>query len=382
MKKILIALICALMVMGFACALAESVASLTAEEYAAMTPEALLAAAHIADQEKLTAEEYVSLLETYRFVPIDDDSLTLTDYQSITRQALDAVSKAQPPQSAYFVMLLQSPYPQARGIAYEGVSDFLGAAEEDVTAVLEALKTEEDPYCLLCAVNGLRNQMKTRAEVADFIFRMADHEHSVIRKAAAVAIGNSWSIGVEGTVEKIITLIGDEDEGVRKSACAYAGKLHDDRVVPALVAVLNDPSQASVHGDAVRGLSYLWLDYPYHAETSEAAYRATLDYYAKTPRDAKVPSWSGIGSFNTVNARKIADWYGKAGYFNADAFFDVMADFIMDPDASSLGKTPAMKAIIALCPEKFADLDPLMAACEDKKLVDSYNNLKSQQAGK
>ena len=384
MKKAFVCILLgALMLLSLACAQAEgALSALTAEEYASMTAEDLVSRAGIADETALTPEEYVSLVETYRFVDIDYDTLELTDYNSITKDALKLVSKARPNLKTYLALLLESPYPQARGVGYEGISDLFGTSPESVDAVLAALETEEDPYCLLCAVNGLNNQMNARPEVADFIFRMSENEHSAIRQATALAIGNSWSIGVEGTVERIIGLIADEDEGVRKTACAYAGKLHDDAVIPALAAVLADPDQAAIHGDAVRGLAYMWLDYPYHKETSAAAYRATLDYYAASPRNGKVPAWNGISAFNNVNAKNLPEWYTKADYFDADEFFTVMADFIMDPDASSLGKTPAMKAIIALCPEKFTDLDPLMADCEDQKLADSYNKLKSQQTGK
>lgn len=93
------------------------------------------------------------------------------------------------------------------------------------------------------------------------LFYLFLHHKIYYFRKAAIAIGNTWSIGVDGAVERIIEMMQDEDENVAKLACSGAGNLHDDAVVEPIVNILNDPSKASLHGEAVRGLSYIWLNY-------------------------------------------------------------------------------------------------------------------------
>ena len=372
-----------LSVMALGLSPAAAAGDLTAEEYASMTAEDLVARAEIADPEHLTVDEFRWLVETYRFVDINYETLEPSDWQSITRQALDQVgSGAWPAKEDWFPVLLSSPYPQARAFAYNRISDLFGAEGSVLDAALKALETEEDPCCLRYATDGLSNEMRTRPEIADFIFRMSRSDNPVLRKQAVYGLGTSWSIGVDGVVERLIEMLKDEDPAVRKAACGRAGDLQDESVIGPLTEILNDPEQCKIHSEAIRSLSFMWLNYPFHKETSEAAYRATMDYYSRKPRTSDVPSWSGIGGFSTVSERNIGDWYALAPYFSADEFFGVMADYIADPDANWLGKKPAMDAIAALCPEKFGDLEAVMAGVEDKNVLSSYEKLKEKMAAR
>ena len=52
-----------------------------------------------------------------------------------------------------------------------------------------------------------------------------------------------------------------------------------------------------------------------------------------------------------------------------------MADYIGDPDANWLGKSPAMKAIQSLCPEKLPELETTVTALGDKKVTEAYEKL-------
>ncbi|MBO4928321.1 MAG: HEAT repeat domain-containing protein [Clostridiales bacterium] len=355
---------------------------LTKEKYDTMTAEELLEMAEIADLEKVTDDEYFWLLETYRFVDIDYDQMILANTDSITKQAIKMTKGGS--LNNLVERLLASEYPQVRGIGYTAIASLFGASDKDIQSVLTNLETETDDYCLFCATDGLMNSMKNDPKVAEFIFKMSEYPSPRIRCRAAMAIGNSWSIGVDGTVERIIEMMKDEDQDVRAAAVLYAGKLHDDAVVAPIVEVLNNEADAKIHGDAIRGLSYMWLDYPTHEHTSEAAYRATLDYYSKTPRNGDVPVWNGISGFNVVSEKQLAEsnWYANATYFNADEFTGVMSDLIADPDMNWLAKGPAMKAVIALCPEKFDSLQAAVDSLGEQKVTDQYDKLKEELAAK
>ena len=351
---------------------------LTKEKYDSMTAEDLLAMANIQDTQALTDDEYYWLLDTYRFVDIDYDKLEMPYFNSITYEALKQCKGG----STHRIMdrLVTSEYPQVRGVGYGGVSGFFGASDKNVDALVKALETETDEYCLYKAVEGLSNEMAKDPKVAEFIYKMTEHPNPLIRKKTTIAIGNTWSKGVDGTVEKIIEMMHDENEDVRKCAVEYAGKLHDDAVVEPIVEILNDPSQAKVHGSAIRGLSYMWLDFPFHKETSEAAYRATMDYYSKTPRNQDIPAWDGIGAFDTVSEKALADndWYANATYFDPDEFTAIMADVIADPDVNWLARGCAMKAVHSLAPDHFDSLEDAANACGDHKAIDEFNKQKEK----
>ncbi len=378
-KKLFAILTAAVLLATFFGAIHASAAGpeLTAEEYAAMTKEDLVAKGGIVDPTKPTLEEFCWLVETFRFVDIDYEELSLVNWDNITNQALKDV-KVKPNLTEFVGALLASPYPQARAYGYDNVSGFFGTTGELVDAAVKALESETDLYCLYHATRGLCNDMTARPEIADFIFRMADHENPEIRGQAALAIGNYWSIGVEGTVEKIIEMMRDEDQSVRKTAAYCAGNLDDEAVIPVLVEILNNPDEYKIHGDAIRGLANMWWNFPMHQYAHEAAYRATLDYYAKKPRTSDIPAWSGVSCFHQVNERKIEDWKKMADWFDPEEFYEVMADFILDPDASSLAKTTAMEAIYVHCPEKFADLGAALDASGDEKLKETYEMLKTK----
>ena len=165
------------------------------------------------------------------------------------------------------------------------------------------IKDETNEYVLYNTTKALSNEAKSGQEIAEFIIKMASHEHAKIRNAAANALGNSWSKGVEGAVDTIIKLMNDTDTDVRKTACKYSGKLADESVIEPLVAILNNTDDADIHGSCVEGLTYLWYDYPFFENTSEKAYTATMDYLKKTPRTDKVPAWTAVGAFKTTSTQ-------------------------------------------------------------------------------
>ena len=380
MKKMLLSILLAAMLVLLisVSALGNSADEITADEYASMTTDDLLNRLNFTDPENLTVDEYIRLIGTYRFVEIDYQKLVLTNTWSITDQVRDTIHFSAADHPEYMPLLMASEYPQVRAAAYEQVFGVFGADSGDLDAAINALASETDPYCLYVAVKGVGNEMRTRKEIADFVFRMADHENPLIRRRAAVYIGSKLASEVDGTIEKLIAMMSDEDQRVREAACKAAGDQHNEAVIEPLVAILNNPEEEKIHGAAINGLSTLWLDYPYHEHASEAAYRATLNYYSVTPRTDKVPSWSGIPMFNMINKNTFDKWPGKDTWFDADEFFGVMADVIADPDMNWLGKEPAMKAILALCPEKWPELEPVMSAVDNEKVLDLYAKLKEK----
>lgn len=346
--------------------------------YAEMTAEELVAA-KIKDKENITADEMVELISTYKNVKIKDD---YTLESNITDEALKSLdSKAKPKLDTYLERLLKDEAAQVRGYGISLITSLTGVSKNNLELAKELIKNETDEYVLYKTTRALSNEAKSGPEIAEFLIKMSKSENPLLRKEAAIALGNSWSEGVDGAVDAIITLMSDENKDVKKMACQESGKLHDEKVIEPLVKILNNPDEADFHGDCVKGLAHLWYDYPFFKQTSEKAYKATLDYLKTTPRTEKVPAWTAVGEFKTTSTQdSFKEWKQKATYFNTDELYNVMVDIIKDPAANYLARTAAIDEIKAHCSEeKFNGLQSIIDGLSDSKansVKSAYNSKK------
>lgn len=334
-------------------------------DYQNMTKEDLLS--HIKDVNNVTVDEYVWLISTLSYVNIKDD-FTLED--NITEEALNELDKkAIPSQDKYLEKLLKSDSPQVRGYGISLITSLVGVSSNNLELAKELIKTETNDYVLYKATKALCNEAKNGKEIAEFLIKMTDNPNAKIRIAAANALGNSWSVGVDGAVDAIIKLMNDSDTDVRKTACKYSGKLNDESVIEPLVKILNTEEDVDIHGSCIEGLVTLWYDYPFFEKNSEKAYNATMDYLKKTPRTEKTPAWTAVGSFKTTSTQKaFSDWKQKATYFNVDDIYNIMVDIIKDGNAYYLARTTAIDVIKAHCSEeKFNELKTIIDGLTDSK---------------
>ena len=340
-----------------------------------MTADDLLA--KIKNINDITTDEYIALVSTYANVKIQDD---LTLEKNITDEAIKKIdNKAKPSLDSYLGVLLESEAPQVRGYGISLITSLTGVSSKNLELAKSLIKDETNEYVLYNTTKALSNEAKSGQEIAEFIIKMASHEHAKIRNAAANALGNSWSKGVEGAVDTIIKLMNDTDTDVRKTACKYSGKLADESVIEPLVAILNNTDDADIHGSCVEGLTYLWYDYPFFENTSEKAYTATMDYLKKTPRTDKVPAWTAVGAFKTTSTQdSFTKWKEKATYFNTDDIYNIMVDIIKDDNANYLARTSAIDVIKAHCgEEKFDSLKSIVDGLTDSKassVKSAYDN--------
>ena len=344
---------------------------LTKEKYDAMTADDLLA--DIADKENVTADEYTALIETYRFADIVDDPDTVNYMglaDNITDEAINSIEySARPETDSYISALLKSEYPQVRGYGLSQMGSLFGVSDDNVALAKELLKTEEDDYVLYKAISALSNELKDDPEIAEFAFRMSEDENPKLRYQAAIAIGNSWSVGVDGVVDKIIEMMSDENEEVRGIACDRSGNLGDEKVIDPLVKILNDENESGrLKAHCVSGLCTLWYDYPFHKKTSEKAYNATMDYFKKTPRSDEQPYWLTISELTTKADSSYDEWKAAAPYFDPDELCAVMTDIIKDENANWLGRSSAIRVIkVHGTEQQFKDLKAVVDGLTDDK---------------
>ena len=336
------------------------------------TEEGLVSMVTTPEKGTLTPEEFEAMYLAYSKVAIDEKTMEL-EKNFVAKARNTAFKNRKNPDNYKDILkqLMSNASPQVRGQAITASTGKLfGAKDSEVSNDLSTLMNEKDPYVIKCGVEALSNELK-HPEVAKFVLAQVDNESPFVRRKVALAVGNSWSKGVDGVKEAALKLMADQDENTRKLILSGVGKLGDESFIPELVKVLDDPAQEKVHGDAIRGLSTMWLDYPFHKNTSKAAYEATMNYYKKTPRTNNVPSWSGIAAFSTVAEKEIGAWKAKATYFKPAEFAKVLTDVVNDPAVNWLATAPAAKAIKALCSK--ADLENL------KKTVEANTSLKQQK---
>ena len=392
MKKTLIGTIAALMLLNFAGCKKDEAPKADADapkaeadapkDYCStVTVDSLKALAKIEDKngkQVITADSYAEILDSLKCCKIDEKSFTLNKKECLTYEAIDQLKKDKvlfPATQEVMPTLVKSDSPIVRGEGYKGIASIFGAKKENIGLGKDAIKNEKDPYALQELVAGLSNEGNKDPEVGKFLVDMSKHENNFVRRKAAVALGNTWSNKVDGAVDAIITLMSDADENVAKLACAGSGKLGDEKVIEPIVKILNDESKEKIHGDCVRGLSVMWLDYPFHKNHNENAYKATMDYLKKSPRTNKIPSWSAIATFSTTanNKGELDAWKKEATWFNQDEFIALMTDLIKDDNFNWLGKTPAMKAIASFGGKaEIEKLGKVVDGLSDQKVKDAY----------
>ena len=346
-------------------------------DYANMTEDDLIKE-FIKDEKNITLDEFIELVSTYSYATINN-KLELDE--NITDKAIKKLkdNKATLPTAKEFVNpLLKSDSPQVRGYAFSNIATFFGASDSHVAAAMKILKTEKEPYVIKCAVRALGNEGGKNAEVGKFLLDAAKNKNAVVRRQAAVALGSTWNKTLDGAVDAEIKLMKDSDNEVRKAAYEYAGLLGDDRVVAPISEMLKNEADADLHSSGVRGLVWLWYDYPSHKSTSEAAYRATIDYFKTTPGSDKVPAWAAVTSFTNKSTQNYAAWREKATYFNTDELYEVMLGLVKNENLGRMTRGYACKPVAAHCSkEQFEAFGEVVNALTDKNakfIQDEYQN--------
>lgn len=346
-------------------------------DYANMTEDDLIKE-FIKDEQNITLDEFVNLASTYSYATINN-KLELDE--NITDKAIKKLkdNKATLPAAKEFVEpLLKSDAPQVRGYAFSNIATFFGVSDSHKASAKEILKTEKEPYVIKCAVKALGNEGGKDAEIGKFLLDAAKNENAVVRRQAAVALGSTWNKTLNGAVDAEIELMKDSDNDVRKAAYEYAGLLGDDRVVAPISEMLKNEADADLHSSGVKGLVWLWYDYPSHENTSEAAYRATMDYFKTTPGSDKVPAWAAVTSFINKSEENYDAWKAKATYFNTDELYEVMLGLVKNENLGRMTRGYACKPVAVHCTRaQFDALGTVINALSDKDakfIQDEYKN--------
>ena len=250
-----------------------------------------------------------------------------------------------PDDESFLETLITSENAKVRAYGFGELGGFL--SDTLGKTVKETLDKETDQVVLYAAIDSL-SSCGEDPYFAKFFIKMAENENPLIREQAAYAIGNQWSIGAEGMEEAIVKLMKDEDITVQETACSRAGELANDQLIEPLVEILNDPEQIDLHDECIESLMTMWLDSPFYKNTSEAAYRATIEYLSTTPRTEGVPAWDAVFRLRNIDEEDLDEWKTKATYYDSDEICNIMIDILADPEADWLSRNQAISVIIKI----------------------------------
>lgn len=164
-------------------------AGVTKKEYQSMTAQDLVD--RIKDVENITEEEALEFVSTYAYVEYDDE---LCRTENITDEAMQIIWDAgggMPNTNTFLEAVVTSENPNVRAYGFSRMGGLFGTSDAEEKMAEEALEKETDPVALDAALNSLANS-GSNPYIAKFFIKMSEHEHPIIRKDAAIAIGNYW----------------------------------------------------------------------------------------------------------------------------------------------------------------------------------------------
>ena len=244
-----------------------------------------------------------------------------------------------------YARLLEHPEGAIRAYAIGQMSNMLGTSVEQQESVVALLKGEKEPIVIKAAMRTFGNDLASNAELGKLAFEYAKNSDPRIRSAVASALASTWNAELEGVVDVLIELLGDDDQTVRDMTARTVGSNGDERFVEPLAAILNNEEDVATHYSALNSLINMWYDYPAHKKTSEAAYNATMAYLKTTPRTKQIPEPNGFSGIKQQSASNFDAWKEAATYFKPVELCKVLADIAIDPDVTFLGRKSAVAVI-------------------------------------
>lgn len=339
----------------------------------------------IEDINNVSVDEYLSLLESFKYSKSNNFDEDLSISFGTTGKALAHLSRENailPDRYETLEKALQSPEPVVRGKVLFYVAPSIEKDERIMAKILDLAKTEKDPYVIKEIASTLSLYMENK-EVAKFMFESSNHDHPAIRFEAIE--GLSLSEGIDGSLERIIEMMDDEDEEVRKKAYRRVGHLRDDGAIDYIVEVLMDPEKTDYHEDCMTSLVQLWLGYPFYEQKSEKAYNATIDYLNYSPRSKDMPYFKAINFLNQVKRKNKSDiesfeeWKGNSSYYNSDDLVEPMFQIAKDPEIYYLACEYAIEVVNNYgSKEDFAKLKGVLETSthpEKEKVLETYNKI-------
>lgn len=346
------------------------------EQYAEMTGEALVSKL-VKDKAAPTADEYVAIIETIEFAEVDD---RCNFEENATAEALKFLKgeKATFPKvldCAEAVLANESA--KVRAYYYQQLNNQI--FDESVpayTPILTKILSEKESIAIYQALRFAARNFAEEKTFIDFVISLSDSTDANIRRVVPYVVQYIRTDDTEPLAQMMFKLIEDGDKDVRKEAVLYCYKLKDDRFVPVLKEILLDESQADLHTNAGDALCRMWYNYPAHDAHSEAAYKATMEYFKANFEDTGLPNWQVVNKVALKGKTNYDKWFAEASYFDAEEVVEIMKNIFNNASKDRLLREQCIK-VVATFGDK-ADLEALQAGIDATEKEFDKNSLQDK----
>jgi hypothetical protein len=245
-----------------------------------------------------------------------------------------------------------------------------GPKPEHQDVIAEAASHERDPNVLRAFIKVIADKAASNPKVAQVLLAATEHADKDVRLQAVNALTSPANRGLAGAPAKLIQLAeNDREPKVRSAACAYAGKLGSDELLPMYDKLTSSATDPDLYAACMEGLVRMFHDHPSFETANEGAYRLFLKRIAATPRTEQTPPWNVMSTFcyfsHESDLDKLAAWKKRAPWFKATEVKRVMADVIGDKSANWMARSAAVESMIGLGTSK-PELDALRRSVDPK----------------
>ncbi len=332
------------------------------EEYTGMTGEDLVARL-VKDRAAPTAEEYVAIIDTIEFAEVDDRCNFVENATADALKLLKSEKSALPNVLECAEAVLANESAKVRAYYYQQLNNQI--FDESVPAyapILTKLLSEKESIAIYQALRFAARNFAEEKTFIDFVISLSDSADANIRRVVPYAVQYIRTDDTEPLAQMMFKLIEDEDKDVRKEAVLYCYKLKDDRFVDILKEILLDETQADLHTNAGDALCRMWYNYPAHDAHSEAAYKATMEYFKADFEDTGLPNWQVVNKIALKGITNYDKWLAESDYFDAEEVVEIMTGIFNDAGKDRLLREQCLK-VVSTFGDK-ADLEALQAGVD------------------
>jgi hypothetical protein len=244
-----------------------------------------------------------------------------------------------------------------------------GPKPEDQDVIADAASRERDPGVLRAFIKIIADKGMANPKVAQVLLAATEHADTEVRLQAVFALTSPPNRGLAGAAAKLVKLADDREPKVRNTACAFAGKLGTDELLPMYDKLTSAATDPDLYASCMEGLVRMFHDHPAFETANEGAYRLFLKRIAATPRTEQTPPWNVMSTFcyftHESDLDKLAAWKKRATWFDATEVKRVMADVIGDKTASWMARSAAVESMVGLGASK-PELDALRRTVDPK----------------
>ena len=346
------------------------------EQYAEMTGEALVSKL-VKDKAAPTADEYVAIIETIEFAEVDDRCDFEENATAEALKFLEGEKATFPNVLECADAVLANESAKVRAYYYQQLNNQL--FDESVpayTPILTKILSEKESIAIYQALRFAARNFAEEKTFIDFVISLSDSTDANIRRVVCYAVQYIRTDDKEPLAQMMFKLIEDEDKDVRKEAALYCYKLKDDRFVPILKDILLDESQSDLHTNAGDALCRMWYNYPAHDAHSEAAYKATMEYFKAAFEDTGLPNWQVVNKIALKGKTNYDKWFAEASYFDAEEVVEIMKNIFNNASKDRLLREQCIK-VVATFGDK-ADLEALQAGIDATEKEFDKNSLQDK----